>query len=90
MRSAGWTCYAFFIKDLNMVKNGPTMENLDLLHDKAKLKKDGVYSFRCILYRVKNGRFTHFSYRNEILERCGNFNVSIGFSSIPRKALVNL
>jgi len=69
------------------MKDGPTIENINLINEKARLKMDGVYSFRCLLYRVKDHRFTHFSYHREILERAGNFNVSIGFSINPRKAL---
>jgi hypothetical protein len=67
--------------------NGPTIENLNIIHDKAKVKKDGVYSFRGMLYRVKDHRFTHFTNYQEILQRMGNFNVSLGFTVHPRKAL---
>lgn len=73
-----------------MVKNGATIDNINLIHDKAKTKKDGVYSFRGLLYRVKNGRFTHFSHYHEIFERTGNFNVSLGHTNYPRKMLSNL
>lgn len=57
---------------------GPTIENLNLLADKAKNKKDGVYLFRGLVYRVKANHVTHFAYRGEILQRAGNFNVSVG------------
>lgn len=61
-----------------MVKYGPTIENLNAIHDKAKGKKDGVYSFRGLEYRVENGRFTHFAHGGRVFERAGNFNVEIG------------
>lgn len=72
------------------VKYGLTIENINLIHDKAKTKRDGVYSFRGILYRVKNGRFTHYGYRNEIVERAGNFDVPIGTTLHMRKMLEKL
>lgn len=73
-----------------MVKYGPTIENINLIHDKAKTKQDGVYSFRGLLYRVKKGRFTHYAYRNEIIERAGNFDVPIGTTLHARKMLAGL
>lgn len=73
------------------MKYGPTIENLNLIHDKAKDKKDGVYSFRGLDYRVKGGRFTHYAYRGKVVERAGNFNVDIGsysgYSDDAKKAL---
>ena len=71
-------------------KYGPTIENINLLHNKAKSKKDGVYSFRGLLYRVKNGRFTHFAHRNEVFERSGYFNVTLGFTLHAKKMLGRL
>jgi len=72
------------------VKNGPTLENINMIHDKAKKKKDGVYSFRGLLYRVKDCRFTHYCYRREIFERSGYFNVYLGSTIHEREALRNL
>ena len=57
---------------------GYNIENSNLVIDKALTKKDGVYSFRGFLYRVKHFRVTHIAYRGRILERCGNFNVEVG------------
>lgn len=61
-----------------MVVYGPTVTNLNLIHDKAKGKRDGVYSFRGVVYRVSDGRFTHFAHNGEILQRAGGFNVLLG------------
>lgn len=70
-----------------MVKYGPTIENLNAIHDKAKSKKDGVYSFRGLEYRVHGGQFTHFAYRGQVLIRAGNFNVLAGtYSGYPDDA----
>lgn len=77
-----------------MVRYGPTPENLNAIHDRAKGRRDGVYSFRGMKYRVKAGRFTHFAYNGVILERAGNFNVEIGthtgYSDGAKKALTQL
>lgn len=64
-----------------VVKYGPTPENLNAIHGKAKDKNDGVYSFRGIVYRVSGGEFTHFAHNGRVLGRAGNFNVGIGFYS---------
>ena len=77
-----------------MIKFGPTIENINLLHDKAKTKRDGVYLFRGLAYRVKDKRFTHYAYNGEILERAGSFNVELGqysgSSDDAKKALKRL
>jgi hypothetical protein len=73
-----------------MVKNGITIENINLIHEKAKTKKDGVYSFRGMLYLVQKNRFTYLSCYQEILFRSGNFNVHIGYSNNPRKELMTI
>lgn len=36
-------------------------ENLNLIKEKAKSKKDGVYQLRGIAYRVKDSRITHLA-----------------------------
>lgn len=63
---------------MKLVKYGNTIENINLIHDKAKAKKDGVYTFRGLVYRVKSGRFTHYVYGQDVIERFGNFDVTIG------------
>lgn len=61
-----------------MIKYGLTIENEKLIIEKAKCKNDGVYSFRGVDYRVRNGFVTHFAARGQILERCFGFNVIVG------------
>lgn len=61
-----------------MIKYGLTIENQNLIIEKAKSKKDGVYSFRGVDYRVRNKIVTHFAASGQILERCFGFNVIVG------------
>lgn len=60
------------------VKYGYTPENCLLISEKAKNKKNGVYEFRGVAYRVKENKVTHIAYSGQILERYGNFNVEVG------------
>jgi len=56
-----------------------TIDETNLLHEKAKTRKDGVYSFRGNLYVVKNKRFIAFAdYFGRCYQRIGVFNVEIG------------
>jgi hypothetical protein len=57
---------------------GATIENLNIIVEKAKAKKDGIYSFRGVDYRVRAKRMTHFTHKGEVLEMFGNFTVSVG------------
>jgi len=61
-----------------MIRYGLTIENESIILDKAKLKKDGVYTFRGVGYRVKDGFITHFSSDGKILERAYGFNCVVG------------
>lgn len=63
-----------------------TIDETNLLTEKAKTKKDGIYSFRGNLWAVKSNRFIAFvNNRGEVLQRFGAFNTEIGnFSSIER------
>lgn len=63
-----------------------TVEETNLLNEKAKSKKDGVYSFRGNLWVVKDNNFIAFSNnKGEVLQRFGYFNTPIGdFSNIER------
>ena len=63
-----------------------TIDETNLLNEKAKTKKDGVYSFRGNLWVVKSNRFIAFANnRGEVLQRFGSFNSTIGdFSNIER------
>lgn len=56
-----------------------TIDETNLLHEKAKSKKDGVYSFRGNLWAVKSNKFLAFcNNRGEVLQRFGSFNTQIG------------
>jgi len=56
-----------------------TTEETNILHEKAKTRKDGVYSFRGNLWVVKDNKFIAFSnYRGEFFLRYGSFNVGMG------------
>jgi len=74
-----------------VIKYGPTIENINHLHEVAKTKRDGVFAFRGLDYLVKKGRFTHYAYNGLILERAGGFDVEIGvysgFSDDAKRAL---
>jgi hypothetical protein len=63
-----------------------TIDETNLLHEKAKTKKDGVYSFRGNLWAVKNGKFIAFiDNRGQFLQRFGAFNALLGdLSSVER------
>ena len=61
---------------------GLTIENNNLILDKAKTKKDGCYKFRGVAYRVRNGKVTHFADKGQILENCMGFNVIVGECSV--------
>lgn len=64
-----------------------TVTETNLLNEKAKSKKDGVYSFRGNLWVVKSNRFIAFcDNRGQVLQRFGSFNSQIGdFSSVERR-----
>lgn len=53
-------------------------DNLQLIIQKAKLKVDGCYKLRGIMYRVRKGVVTHYAAKGEILECFGHFNFRIG------------
>lgn len=62
-----------------MVKWGVlTIENQNFINERAKEKKDGVYISRGIVYRVQNGKPTHYACMGIILSPFGNFNVGVG------------
>ena len=60
---------------------GLTIENEQLIIDKAKEKSDGCYRFRGVAYRVRNRAVSHFAVKGEILERAFGFNVIVGVCS---------
>jgi hypothetical protein len=56
-----------------------TIEETNILHEKAKTKKDGIYSYKGNLYVVKNNNFIAFSdYYGNCYMRMGAFNALIG------------
>lgn len=56
-----------------------TIEETNLLIEKAKDRKDGIYSFRGNLWVVKNCMFIAFSdYSGNCYQRLGAFNYQIG------------
>ena len=61
-----------------MVKYGLTQENHKLITEKAVTKRDGVFTFRGVAYRVRDKRVTHFAYNGKILQYCHGFNVEVG------------
>ena len=64
------------------VKYGLTIENQNLITEKAKSKKSGCYQFRGVAYIVRAGLVTHVASGGEVFERAGNFNVRVGVCSI--------
>ena len=53
-------------------------ENIKAIKVRNISKKDGVYTFRGIHYRLKDGRVTHYCVGGEILENFGYFNTQVG------------
>ncbi len=57
---------------------GPTPENMELILEKSRGKKNGVYRLRGVVYRVAGGKVTHIAHGGTLLECCGHFNVVVG------------
>lgn len=56
-----------------------TIDETNILHEKAKSKKDGVYSYKGNFYAVKNNNFIAFAdHFGECHQRMGAFNFHIG------------
>ena len=56
-----------------------TIEETNILHNKAKTRKDGVYSYKGNYYVVKNFNFVAFAdLFGECYQRMGFFNILIG------------
>jgi hypothetical protein len=54
-------------------------DDINLLQEKAKLRNNGVYSFKEYSWVVKDNKFVAFSdYYGNCYQRMGAFNVSIG------------
>jgi len=58
--------------------NELNVENTNFIIEKAKTKKDGVYSARGIMYRVKNGGVTHYGAKGKIYAAVGHFVTPVG------------
>jgi len=59
-------------------------DNVNLIIDKARDKADGIYSFRGIMFKVRNGGVTHWAAGGIILQAMGRFNTQVG-SYDPRR-----
>ncbi|GAG94901.1 unnamed protein product [marine sediment metagenome] len=57
---------------------GLTLINQQFIIERAKKKKDGCYEIRGVVYRVRDGKATHFASGGEILEFCYGFNCVVG------------
>lgn len=59
---------------------------INILHEKAKDRNDGVYSFRGNFWAVKSKRFiAYINDRGQVLRRFGAFDSQIGdLSELPR------
>lgn len=60
----------------------PTRTQIAKWFEKAKAKKDGVYSDAPYLYSVKGGQLIYIGDKvsGEVIEYYGNFNVHIGIA----------
>lgn len=59
--------------------NRLTAENRKVCETKAKTKKDGIYQFRGIAYRVRNNLITHFACNGYVVIPYGHFDVEVGY-----------
>lgn len=56
-----------------------TIDETNILHEKAKKRKDGIYTFGSYLWVVKDFRFIAFAnFHGECYQRMGAFNYQIG------------
>jgi hypothetical protein len=60
------------------IKYGLTIENQNLIIEKAKTRKDGVYSFRGVSFLVKNHKVMYLAENGVIVQPYGHFNVRVG------------
>lgn len=64
-----------------------TIENQNIISEKSKSKKNGIYSFRGIKYLVKSGKAVAFRDRGKIYEPFGNFNILVGYYNNEEEAI---
>jgi hypothetical protein len=85
---------AFWDKEQGVVEgvvyNTLNIDNQNLIDQKAKSKPDGLYTFRGIMFRVRNGRVTHYAAEGTILVSFGNFNSAVGSYSTRDEAKAKL
>ena len=60
------------------IQYGLTLDNQQAIIEKAKTKKDGVYKFRGVAYRVINNQAVYYAADEQILQMCYGFNAVIG------------
>lgn len=63
---------------------GLTVDNRNIIVKKAESKSDGIYSFRGVIFRVKNGQATHFAVDGKILLGIGAANTQVGEYELGR------
>lgn len=60
--------------------------NQNAIVDRAVALKDGIFSFRGIIFRVRNGKATHFAARGDIVAGFGHFNTVVGHYANDQEA----
>lgn len=58
--------------------NRLTIDNYTVIKERAKLKNDGIFTFRGITYRVENHKVTHFAYLGKIERNLGFAVTEVG------------
>jgi len=61
-----------------MIEYGLTLVNQLAINERAKLKSDGVYTFRGVMYRVLNNRAIAYACKGQVLQNWGGFNALLG------------
>jgi hypothetical protein len=76
---------------MNKIRYGElTRDNTNAIIDKAKAKADGVYSFRGILYRVKNGKVPFYACKSVIYGASGSLVYAMAGYDSEKMARVQL
>ena len=78
-----------------MEYNRLNIENQNAINAKAKTKADGIYTFRGIDYKVKDGRVVGYAVqvpgqRGEIIQSYGAFNTVVGYYDTAEQKKQNL
>jgi len=60
------------------IQYGLTIDNQNFIIEKAKTKKDGIYTIRGVAYKVVNNMVEFFAAGGEVIQICYGFNVVIG------------